>query len=58
LRGLPLWSGVTDGTAASTLDLEAQCAELCLQSASDTILAIHRFFSTRPANRLEWWYGL
>src|SRR4051794_15489417 len=36
LRGLPLWSGITEGTVpqpTTTLEYEAQCAELCLQSA-------------------------
>jgi transcriptional regulatory protein GAL4 len=57
LKGLPLASSQV-GNASPATGLEVECAELCLQNATDSILAIHNFFSTRPANRLEWWYGL
>ncbi len=59
LKGLPLASAQLDqGISSPATFLEAKCAGLCLQNATDSIVAIHDYFSTRPANRLEWWYGL
>lgn len=61
LKGAPLapLPGSTEATTTAT-DLDAACAAFCLQSAADTISAIHQFLSSHRGgpNRLEWWYGL
>ncbi|GAA5987742.1 hypothetical protein JCM10908_007194 [Rhodotorula pacifica] len=59
LKGAPL-APLPGLTEAAATDLDAACASLCLQSAADTISAIHQFLSSHRGgpNRLEWWYGL
>lgn len=59
LKGAPL-APQPGSPEAADHDLDASCATLCLQSAADTISAIHQFLSSHRGgpNRLEWWYGL
>lgn len=57
LKGLSLWTGALEGQKTAQ-EPEALCSDMCLQSASASILAINHFFKTRTPNRLEWWYGL
>ena len=63
LKGLPLSTDGLDVGALGTMhavDIDAACAAMCLEAASDSIKAINQFLSSTRAvpNQLEWWYGL
>ncbi|GFZ51225.1 hypothetical protein JCM24511_08983 [Saitozyma sp. JCM 24511] len=58
LRGQPLCDAGPGVDPNSLIWHDVRCSQLCLESAGDSIRAIHRFFSGRWSNRLESWYGL